>query len=131
MTDFRSQPAADGEVAELVADMRHFLWSFYLTQDFSMYPADHWSRRAPELLERLLAGPAAQSREPASVVDQPIPVSERLQQIEDLAADAMAGLRYIEHWHGRLSGVGWARLHEKAKRLNPAHALPLPSVEVE
>jgi hypothetical protein len=61
---------------------------------------------------------------------EPIPVSERLRQMEDLAADAMAGLRYIEHWHGRLSGVGWARLHEKAARLNPTHALPLPK-EVE
>jgi hypothetical protein len=48
-----SQPAADGEVAELKACLSDSLWSFCLTQDLTMYPADHWSRRAAELLEQL------------------------------------------------------------------------------
>jgi hypothetical protein len=60
---------------------------------------------------------------------KPPSVSERLRQVEDLAADAMAALRYIEHWHGRLSGVGWARLHEKATRLDPLTRPPLASGE--
>jgi hypothetical protein len=58
---------------------------------------------------------------------QPISVSERLQQVEDLAADAIGALRYIEQVHGRLYGVGWDRVYEKADRLLPAHALPVPS----
>ncbi len=62
---------------------------------------------------------------------QPVPVSERLQQMEDLAADAVAGLRYIEQSHGRLYGVGWDRVYKKADRLKPAHALPVPGQEVE
>lgn len=57
---------------------------------------------------------------------QPVPVSERLQQIEDLAADAVGALRYIEQLHGRLYGVGWDRVYEKADRLRPFHALPQP-----
>ena len=59
---------------------------------------------------------------------QAVPVSERLQQMEDLAADAVAGLRYIEQSHGRLYGVGWDRVYKKADRLKPAQALPLPEV---
>lgn len=58
---------------------------------------------------------------------QPISVSERLQQVEDLAADAIGALRYIEQVHGRLYGVGWDRVYEKVDRLLPAHALPVPS----
>ena len=61
----------------------------------------------------------------------PVPVSERLQQLEDLAADAVSGLRYIEQTHGRLYGVGWDRVYEKADRLQPAHGLPLPLPERE
>ena len=57
---------------------------------------------------------------------RPIPVSERLQQMEDLAADAVAGLRYIEQSHGRLYGVGWDRVYEKADRHKPALATPPP-----
>ena len=57
---------------------------------------------------------------------QPVAVSERLQQLEDLAADAVSGLRYIEQTHGRLYGVGWDRVYEKADRLQPANALPTP-----
>lgn len=57
-----------------------------------------------------------------------VAVSERLQQMEDLAADAVAGLRYIEESHGRLYGVGWGRVYDKSDRLKPAHALPLPEV---
>ena len=56
----------------------------------------------------------------------PVPVSERLQQLEDLAADAVSGLRYIEQTHGRPYGVGWDRVYGKADRLQPAHALPTP-----
>jgi hypothetical protein len=58
---------------------------------------------------------------------QPVLMSERLQQVEDLAADAIGALRYIEQVHGRLYGVGWDRVYEKADRLLPAHALPVPS----
>ena len=62
---------------------------------------------------------------------QPVPVSERLQQMEDLAADAVSALRYIEQSYGLLFGVGWDRVYEKADRLLPAHALPLPAGEVQ
>lgn len=37
----------------------------------------------------------------------------------DLASDAVSGLRYIEDSYGRLHGVGWDRVYEKAKRLLP------------
>lgn len=50
----------------------------------------------------------------------PVPVSERLKQIEDLAADAVGALRYIEQVHGRFHGVGWDRVYEKAESLSPA-----------
>lgn len=62
---------------------------------------------------------------------RPIPVSERLQQMEDLAADAVAGLRYIEQNHGRLYGVGWDRVYEKADRLKPAPAILVIATELE
>ena len=61
----------------------------------------------------------------------PVPVSERLQQMEDLAADAVSALRYIEQSHGRLYGIGWDRVYEKADQLRPAHALPLPARETQ
>ena len=51
--------------------------------------------------------------------------------MEDLAADAVSALRYIEAGHGRLYGVGWDRVYEKADRLHPFHALPLPAGEVK
>ena len=77
----------------------------------------HFLSRAADLLAQ---------RHPA-----PVPVSERLQQMEDLAADAVSGLRYIEQSYGLLYGVGWDRVYEKADRLLPAHALPLPAGEVQ
>jgi len=42
-----------------------------------------------------------------------------LEQLSDLAADAVAGMRYIEQTHGRLYGVGWDRVYSKADALNP------------
>jgi hypothetical protein len=43
------EPPAEGEVGEL---LQAALASFKLTQDPANYPADHWSRRATELLDR-------------------------------------------------------------------------------
>ena len=100
-----AQPPADDEVAKLVQWLR--------SQDGGIGKRAIHSRIA-DLLERQ---------------PQPVPVSERLQQMEDLAADAVSGLRYIEESHGRLYGVGWDRVYEKADQLKPAHALPLPSEE--
>jgi hypothetical protein len=42
-----------------------------------------------------------------------------LEQLSDLAADAVAGMRYIEESHGRLYGVGWDRVYAKADSLKP------------
>lgn len=42
-----------------------------------------------------------------------------LEQLSDLSADAIAGLRYIEQSQGRLYGVGWDRVYAKADALNP------------
>jgi hypothetical protein len=42
-----------------------------------------------------------------------------LEQLSDLAADAVAGMRYIEGTHGRLYGVGWDRVYAKADALKP------------
>ena len=67
----------------------------------------------------------------AALAEQPVPVSERLQQMEDLAADAVAGLRYIEQSHGRLYGVGWDRVYEKADRLKPAPEILAIATELE
>lgn len=60
-----------------------------------------------------------------------MPVAERLQQMEDLAADAVSGLRYIEQTHGQLYGVGWDRVYKKADRLQLGHALPLPEEKTQ
>ena len=90
-----------------------------------MDPEVHGWRRcftAKEFSETIRAALARWGR-PAVA---PVAVSERLQQLEDLAADAVSGLRYIEQTHGRLYGVGWDRVYEKADRLQPAHALPTP-----
>ena len=110
-------PPAEGEVGELVealradaecAEVEHY--------DLCNMTADQM-RRAADLLAQ---------RHPA-----PMPVGERLQQMEDLAADAVRGLRYIEQSYGLLYGVGWDRVYEKADRLLPSHALPLPAGEVQ
>jgi hypothetical protein len=47
-----------------------------------------------------------------------------LRQVEDLAADAVAGIRYIEQSYGRLYGVGWDRVYKKADFLQPTLADP-------
>lgn len=104
-----------GEVQELVKKLR------YQAAAYSAHPdnvplIEEWARcftRAAELL--------------AQCHLQPVSVSERLQQMEDLAADAVTGLRYIEESHGRLYGVGWDRVYDKANRLKPAHGLLTPS----
>lgn len=46
-------------------------------------------------------------------------IEVRLRMVEDLAADAVAGMRYIEQSHGRLYGVGWDRVYKKADILKP------------
>ena len=51
-----------------------------------------------------------------------------LEQLSDLAADAVAGMRYIEQSHGRLYGVGWDRVYAKADALNPQFSAPAPKV---
>jgi diadenosine tetraphosphatase ApaH/serine/threonine PP2A family protein phosphatase len=123
------QPTADGEVAatgkpglqvEPTDEELWDLWDTGFEGDFQ-----DLRRFTRAVLARWGNYPATPDRS----LD-PIPVRERLRQMEDLAADAMAGLRYIEHWHGRLSGVGWDRLHGKAMRLDPLTHLPLPK-EVE
>lgn len=108
------QAPADGEVAELVAWLRGANWD---------RQRQTLATRAADLLERL------SPPQPVPVSERlPGPVSDRQQQIEDLAADAVSALRYIEQSHGRLYGIGWDRVYEKADRLLPAHALPLPEV---
>ena len=54
--------------------------------------------------------------EPADRIDR---AAALLEQLSDLAADAVAGLRYIEGTHGRLYGVGWDRVYSKADALKP------------
>jgi len=93
-----------------------------------MFNENNWNYISPETFEDIARAVLARWGNPAP---QPVPVSERLQQMEDLAADAVAGLRYIEQSHGRLYGVGWDRVYKKADRLKPAHALPVPGQEVE
>jgi hypothetical protein len=157
MTDFRSQPPADGEVAELVADMRHFLVGY--GQMRGLDPENIYSihrghameahitvsklTRAAALLERMAAGPAVQSREPASVVEQPIPVSERLPEAGDCDAEGRCWWwhpshpesGYQEGW--MLRPGNWGTGHYDADdclahtHWLPAHALPLPGGKVE
>jgi hypothetical protein len=85
-------PPAEGEVAELVDDLHECADSCIL--DSKPYWAKPM-RRAADLLKRQ-------------------------QQVEDLAADAVSALRYIEQSYGRLYGVGIDRVYEKADRLQPA-----------
>lgn len=57
-------------------------------------------------------------------------IEDRLRLVEDLAADAVAGMRYIEQSHGRLYGVGWDRVYKKADILKPTLDIyPEPSNE--
>jgi hypothetical protein len=107
----RPAPAPAGEVAEAIADLRECADSCILSSK------PYWAgpmRRAADLLERCQVAPV------------PMAVSERSTQIEDLAADAVSALRYIEQDHGRIYGVGWDRVYEKADRLRPAQTLPMP-----
>ena len=112
------QPPTEGEVEELVAWLRSNALTVKKASGNPANGARQRMNRAAELLQRLSP-------------PQPVLVSERLQQMEDLAADAVAELRYIEQSHWRLYGVGWDRVYKKADRLKPAHALPLPGQEVE
>lgn len=92
-------PPAEGEVAELARWLR-----LRNPIDMEGEPDDctyFMLTRAAELLERHAA-------------------------MENLAADAVSGLRYIEQSAGRLYGVGWDRVFDAAATLQPAHALPLP-----
>lgn len=115
----RPAPApAEGEVAELVALIRQIALTWEPDEWLLGNMTAGQLARAADLLERRQTAPA------------PVPVGERSDQIEDLAADAVGALRYIEQSHGRLYGVGWDRVYEKADRLQP-HALPLPSGEVK
>jgi hypothetical protein len=61
---------------------------------------------------------------------QQVSNEDRLRLVEDLAADAVAGMRYIEQSHGRLYGVGWDRVYKKADILKPILDIyPAPSNE--
>jgi hypothetical protein len=61
---------------------------------------------------------------------QQVSNEDRLRLVEDLAADAVAGMRYIEQSHGRLYGVGWDRVYKKADILKPILDIyPPPSNE--
>ena len=102
------------------AELDELAWTWYSKTGSTWYQIEAFRAYARAVLARW-GNPAP----------QPVPVSERLQQMEDLAADAVAGLRYIEQSHGRLYGVGWDRVYKKADRLKPAHALPVPGQEVE
>ena len=60
--------------------------------------------------------------------DQTDRAATLLEQLSDLAADAVAGMRYIEGSHGRLYGVGWDRVYAKADALNPQLSAAAPAV---
>jgi hypothetical protein len=61
---------------------------------------------------------------------QQVSNEDRLRLVEDLAADAVAGMRYIEQSHGRLYGVGWDRVYKKADIMKPILDIyPAPSNE--
>jgi hypothetical protein len=119
MTDFRSQPAADGEVARLVAALR----------EWQTVPLLEERRRAAELLERLYP--------------QPIPVSERLPEAGDCDAEGRCWWwhpshpesGYQEGWMLRPGDWGTGRYDSDDCLAHthwlPAHALPLPGGEVE
>ena len=64
---------------------------------------------ADELDYQFESGPSEKMRRAATL----------LERLSDLAADAVAGMCYIEQSHGRLYGVGWDRVYAKADALNP------------
>lgn len=89
------EPPVEGEVAELVARLG---WIACQLGDINWQDDFETITRVADLLKRQ-------------------------QQMADLAADAVSALRYIEQQHGRLYGVGFNRVYEKADRLLPAHSL--------
>lgn len=92
---------AEGEVAELVA----------------------WLKENAEDERQMSRGD-----NPASLkLDRAAELLNRHAAMENLAADAVSALRYIEQTAGRLYGVGWDRVFDAAATLQPAHALPLPA----
>jgi hypothetical protein len=109
----RAPQVAGGEVMELVNSLRH---SGDALRAYGLHGGADDCTRAADLLQH--------HQPPQSVL-----VSERLQQMEDLAGDAVSALRYIEAVHGRLYGVGWNRVYEKADRLQPSQAMPIPPSE--
>ena len=114
-----AEPPAEGPTDEALANFTAWFCRNYPGPDTLIHRPE-W--HAPKVF-RAAADAIARWGRPAAA---PVPVSERSQQLEDLAADAVSGLRYIEQTHGRLYGVGWDRVYEKADRLQPAHALPTP-----
>lgn len=49
-----------------------------------------------------------------------------LEEIKELARDAVSALRYIEQTYGRLHGVGWNRVFESAKDiLSPPNSITI------
>jgi hypothetical protein len=42
-----------------------------------------------------------------------------LEEVKELAYDAVSGMKYIEYFNGRLYGVGWDRVFEKADKIFP------------
>ena len=106
------QPA-DGEVAELVADMRE-----QANHGYSEFIGGDDLRRAADLLEQL--SPL-----------QPIPVSERLPGPGDCDADGRVWWLGVETWMLRTYAVVAGAAIPLGTHWLPAHALPLPSGEVE
>lgn len=124
MIDFRAlcvellEAAEDMTVLNDDSDARLVAWLRDAAFDLNgSDPAKSMLTRAADLLAQ---------RHPA-----PVPAGERLQQMEDLAADAVSALRYIEQSHGQLYGIGWDRVYEKADQLRPATAPAQPAPPVE
>ena len=125
-------PAERSEIARCLADS---LKSFRLTQDPADYPADHWSRRAADLLEQ---------RHPA-----PVPVAERLPSashvyFEFIISDAddctqtggiaptyAQALSEGQHYLAQYQQDGPHTLELRRVEVLPPGALPLPAGEVE
>ena len=51
------------------------------------------------------------------------PLLARIAELEEVYADAVSGLRYIEKTHGRVSGVGWDRVFDRYRELMARAAL--------
>ena len=117
-----AQPVAEGPTDEEIEEWADACPEAPLEE---MDPEVHGWRRcftAKEFSETIRAALARWGRP----TPQPVAVSERLQAVEALAADAVSGLRYIEQTHGRLYGVGWDRVFDAAAKFLPANALPTP-----